>query len=67
MPVYEYKCKACGATQEVFHRMHGEEAPVCEKCGAKALERLISLSSFRLTGKGWYTTDYNGKNASTQK
>jgi predicted nucleic acid-binding Zn ribbon protein len=47
--------------------MHGEEAPVCEKCGAKALERLISLSSFRLTGKGWYTTDYNGKNASTQK
>lgn len=67
MPIYDYECKACGAHQEVFHRTRNEAIPVCARCGADALQRLISLSSFRLTGKGWYTTDYNGKNPSTQK
>ena len=30
----------------------------CPNCKKKKLEKLISLSSFQLTGTGWYATDY---------
>ncbi len=43
MPIYEYECKKCGRITE-------------ERKGK--LEKLISLSSFQLTGTGWYATDY---------
>ena len=33
--------------------------PPLKKCGCGGkLEKLISLSSFQLTGTGWYATDY---------
>ena len=30
----------------------------CPNCKKNKLEKLISLSSFQLTGTGWYSTDY---------
>lgn len=30
----------------------------CPNCKKNKLEKLISLSSFQLTGTGWYATDY---------
>jgi len=40
----------------------GAEAPVqqCQFCQGQ-VEKMISLSSFQLTGSGWYVTDYGGK------
>ena len=57
MPIYEYECKKC---RKVFEELQGFNDPPlkkCKECKGK-LEKLISLSSFQLTGTGWYATDY---------
>lgn len=41
MPLYDYKCTACGHRFEVLVR--GGAAPTCVSCGSDALERLLSL------------------------
>lgn len=59
MPVYEYKCNACGREFEVQQRMSDPELTDCEVCGKKALERLISRTAFTLKGGGWYKDLYS--------
>jgi putative FmdB family regulatory protein len=59
MPVYEYKCNACGREFEVQQRMSDPELTDCEVCGKPALERLISRTAFTLKGGGWYKDLYS--------
>src|SRR6185312_13576843 len=59
MPVYEYKCNACGREFEVQQRMSDPELTDCEVCGKQALERLISRTAFTLKGGGWYKDLYS--------
>ncbi len=40
MPIYEYKCRECGKSFEVYVR--GGEAPKCPGCGSISLKKLIS-------------------------
>ncbi len=61
MPVYEYHCMKCGHEMDHFHRQRHEPAPACGCCGAMALQRKVSLSSFHLRGGGWYVSDYGVK------
>jgi putative FmdB family regulatory protein len=43
MPIYEYRCAACGHRFEKLVRCAcSEEALQCPQCGAKSPERLIS-------------------------
>jgi putative FmdB family regulatory protein len=58
MPIYEYRCDACGATKEAIQRMSDASLTLCEACGQEALARIISRTSFVLKGTGWYATDY---------
>jgi len=60
MPTYEYKCNNCGAEYELIHNIH-ELVKICKECSKETLERLISLTSFKLLGTGWYQTDYKNK------
>ena len=57
MPLYEYKCQACGRVSEVQQKFNDPPLEKCEVC-AGSLTKLVSLGSFSLKGKGWYTTDY---------
>ena len=57
MPLYEYKCNACGDVFEVLQKFSDEPLAVHSKCGG-AVERLISPSAFHFKGTGWYVTDY---------
>lgn len=44
MPIYEYKCVKCNETFEVYRPMRESDEKVkCPKCGAKNLERQISV------------------------
>jgi putative FmdB family regulatory protein len=44
MPIYEYRCQACGAGFEVFVRLPSRQAtPTCPKCGSQKVEKVISL------------------------
>ncbi len=62
MPIYEYRCAACGHDLEALQKM--SEAPLrkCPECGKAQLKRLVSASRFRLKGSGWYETDFKDKN-----
>ena len=42
MPIFEYKCAACGHTMEVLHKSHSAAKPACEQCGSKDVQKLIS-------------------------
>jgi putative FmdB family regulatory protein len=52
MPIYEYECKKCGRITEALQGFNDPPLKKCKYC------KLISLSSFQLTGTGWYSTDY---------
>jgi putative FmdB family regulatory protein len=41
MPIFEYRCEACGASFELLIR--GGDVPTCASCGATTLTREISL------------------------
>ena len=61
MPIYEYRCSACGHHLEALQKMM--EAPLrkCPECGKSQLKRLVSAPQFRLKGSGWYETDFKNK------
>lgn len=41
MPLYEYRCHDCGAEQEILVR--NADDLVCEVCGARKLEKMLSV------------------------
>jgi putative FmdB family regulatory protein len=44
MPVYEYRCEACGEGFELFVRSPSHQAePICPKCGSRRVKKSISL------------------------
>jgi putative FmdB family regulatory protein len=43
MPIYEYKCAACGRLTSVFTRSVGSPVDAeCRHCGSKNMERVMS-------------------------
>lgn len=60
MPIYEYKCESCGHEMEVMQKMADEPLTECPQCHKKALKKLVSAAGFRLSGNGWYETDFKG-------
>ena len=60
MPIYEYACGACGHRFEEWQKMSDKPIRVCPKCKAKKVEKLISQTSFKLKGGGWYSDLYAG-------
>ncbi len=61
MPIYEYRCDACGHDLEVLQKV--SEAPLarCPQCGEERLRKQLTAAGFRLKGSGWYETDFKGK------
>ena len=58
MPIYEYRCQACGIELEKLQKLSDPLLVVCPECGRETLVKLVSASSFRLKGGGWYETDF---------
>lgn len=58
MPIYEYSCKKCGQDIEILHKVEEKPKEPCPACGSRALARKISAAGFRLSGGGWYETDF---------
>ena len=58
MPIYEYRCDACGHYLETLQKISDPPLTDCHKCGKPALKKLVSASAFRLKGGGWYETDF---------
>jgi len=58
MPIYEYRCEACGHELEAIQKMADAFLTDCPACSKSALKRKISAVGFRLKGGGWYETDF---------
>lgn len=58
MPIYEYRCGSCGAELEKIQKMSDPVLTLCPECGEERLVKLVSASGFRLSGSGWYETDF---------
>lgn len=46
MPIYEYRCEACGAVSEYLVGLGDDERILCKVCGASGMNRILSASSF---------------------
>jgi len=58
MPIYAYKCSACGFAKDALQKMSDAPLTVCPACGASAFEKQVTAAGFQLKGSGWYVTDF---------
>jgi len=59
MAYYEYLCPECGIF-EIEQKITEKKLISCPDCNEK-VERLISSTSFALSGSGWYKDGYSNK------
>ena len=67
MPIYEYRCSACGHQKEYLQRISDAPLTDCPECGKGALVKLVSAAGFQLKGTGWYATDFKNSGAKRAK
>lgn len=65
MPIYEYRCTACGAKEEHIQKLSDPPPPGCASCGGR-LEKQMTAAAFHLKGGGWYADGYASPRPGTQ-
>jgi len=65
MPIYEYRCTACGKDFERLQKITDSPIQDCPFCKG-GVRKLLSNTSFHLKGTGWYVTDYARKSGGGQ-
>jgi putative FmdB family regulatory protein len=58
MPIYAYKCAACGHAKDVLQKLSDAPLSTCPACGAEAFSKQVTAAGFQLKGAGWYVTDF---------
>jgi putative FmdB family regulatory protein len=58
MPIYEYRCAACGFQKEYLQKMSDALLTDCPECGKASLGKMVTAAGFQLKGSGWYATDF---------
>jgi putative FmdB family regulatory protein len=63
MPIYAYRCGACGHSRDVLQKMSAAPLTTCPVCGAEQFQKQLTAAGFQLKGSGWYATDFKGGGA----
>jgi len=63
MPIYAYKCSACGHQLDALQKIADAPLTDCPSCGAPALAKQLTAAGFQLKGSGWYATDFKNGGA----
>ncbi len=63
MPIYAYRCSACGHAKDVLQKLSDPVLSTCPACGAEAFAKQVTAAGFQLKGSGWYVTDFKGGGA----
>ncbi|WP_454741291.1 FmdB family zinc ribbon protein [Cupriavidus necator] len=64
MPIYAYRCDACGHGRDVLQKMSDAPLTDCPSCGAAGVfKKQLTAAGFQLKGSGWYVTDFRGGSA----
>ncbi len=64
MPIYAYKCEACGAAKDVLQKISDAALSDCPSCGQPTFRKQVTAAGFQLKGSGWYATDFRGGGSS---
>ncbi len=62
MPIYEYVCTECDHAHEELQKISDPLLTDCPACAKPSLKKMISAPQFRLSGSGWYETDFKSSN-----
>jgi putative FmdB family regulatory protein len=67
MPIYEYRCSACGHRTEILHGINDDGPRFCPACGAEGkLRKAITAPSIVFKGSGWAKKDRRPAPASSK-
>lgn len=58
MPIYEFECPSCQHHFERLQKVSDADPQDCPDCGKPGLRRRLTAPAFRLSGSGWYETDF---------
>ena len=58
MPIYAFECASCGHSFDRLQKLSDADPTTCPECGAEQVRRQLTAPSFRLSGAGWYETDF---------
>jgi len=58
MPIYAYKCSACGHEEDVMQKMSDTPLDTCPACGQATYAKQLTAAGFHLKGNGYYATDF---------
>jgi putative FmdB family regulatory protein len=64
MPIYAYRCSACGHAKDVLQKLSDAPLTTCPACGAEQFSKQVTAAGFQLKGSGWYATDFKGGGSS---
>ena len=62
MPIYEYQCQSCDHVLERLQKISDAPLVDCPSCGKPTLKKFVTAGAFRLSGGGWYETDFKTGN-----
>lgn len=60
MPIYAYRCEACGFEKDVLQKLSDAPLTQCPACGQASFAKQVTAAGFQLKGSGWYVTDFRG-------
>lgn len=63
MPIYAYRCSACGHAKDVLQKLSDPVLSTCPACGSDTFSKQVTAAGFQLKGSGWYATDFKGSGA----
>lgn len=58
MPIFDFACRDCGLGFEKLVMRSDAPAPTCSSCDSVNVSKQMSAPAFRLSGSGWYETDF---------
>jgi len=65
MPIYAYRCEACGFAKDVLQKMSDDALTVCPSCNKGSFRKQLTAAGIQLKGSGWYVTDFRGNGSGT--
>ena len=66
MPIYAYKCSACGHQEDHLCKVSDAPLSKCPACGRKKYEKQLTAAGVQLKGSGWYASDFKGGKKETE-
>lgn len=67
MPIYAYRCDACGFAKDVLQKVSDAPLTACPSCSQPSFKKQLTAAGFQLKGSGWYVTDFRGGSGGTTK